>query len=227
MHIPDGIIPVQVCIAGYAATAGLTGYALRRIERRGDPRRQIPQAALLSAAFFVASWIHIPVPPASVHLVLNGLLGAILGWAAVPAIVIGLFFQAVLFQHGGLTTLGINATIMAVPALIAAALFSVRHLFGPANRLGTGLFAFLAGGSGVGLAVLLFYGLLVLSLPVTIDRAAEQAAIGALALAHLPLVVLEGTFTMLVALFLLQVRPDLLDIRPEAAVVAAPAGDQA
>ncbi|NET53997.1 MAG: cobalt transporter CbiM, partial [Merismopedia sp. SIO2A8] len=105
MHIPDGILPASVCIAGYAATGGLIWYSLRRIHRSQNSQQNIPKASLLTAAFFIASWIHIPVPPASVHLILNGLLGTILGYYALPAIVIGLFFQAVMFQHGGLSTL--------------------------------------------------------------------------------------------------------------------------
>ena len=81
--------------------------AARATPERNRPGREgVPKASLLTAAFFVASWIHIPVPPTSVHLVLNGLVGAALGYYAFPAILIGLFFQAVMFQHGGLTTPG-------------------------------------------------------------------------------------------------------------------------
>ena len=35
------------------------------------------------------------------HLVLNGLMGLLLGWLAVPAILVALFLQALLFQFGG------------------------------------------------------------------------------------------------------------------------------
>ena len=112
--------PARVCsVAGYATAGAATWYSLRKINQREDPQAGVPAAALLTAGFFVASWIHIPIPPTSVHLVLNGLLGAVLGYYAFPAILIGLFFQAVMFQHGGLSTLGVNATIMGVPALIA------------------------------------------------------------------------------------------------------------
>jgi cobalt/nickel transport system permease protein len=171
----------------------------------------VPQAALLTAAFFVASWIHIPVPPTSVHLILNGLLGVLLGYYAVPAILIGLFFQAVMFQHGGLTTLGVNLTMMGLPALLGSCLFRLRFLFGRESRAGAGLAGFLGGAAGLGLAVLIFYGLLVTTIPATLDMRMERAAITALALAHIPVVLLEGFFTALVVLFLQRVRPDLLD----------------
>ncbi len=211
MHLPDGILPATVCAAGYATGGALTWYALCKINRQPNPRARVPQAALLTAAFFVASWIHIPVPPTSVHLILNGLLGVLLGYYAVPAILIGLFFQAVMFQHGGLTTLGVNLTMMGLPALLGSCLFRLRFLFGRESRAGAGLASFLGGAAGLGLTVLIFYGLLVTTIPATLDMRMERAAITALALAHIPVVLLEGFFTALVVIFLQRVRPDLLD----------------
>ncbi|NER52196.1 MAG: cobalt transporter CbiM, partial [Symploca sp. SIO1A3] len=125
MHISDGILPASTCILGYATTGGLTWYSLRQINRAQNPQENIPKASLLTAAFFVASWIHIPIPPSSVHLILNGLLGTVLGYHAFPAILIGLFFQAVFFQHGGLSTLGVNAVMIGLPAIFASYLFQL------------------------------------------------------------------------------------------------------
>ena len=84
MHIPDGILPAAVCGAGYAAAAPVTWYSLRKINARESPRENIPKAAVLTAAFFVASLVHVPAGSASVHLVLNGLLGLILGCKRLP-----------------------------------------------------------------------------------------------------------------------------------------------
>src|SRR5207302_5573020 len=82
-----------------------------------------PRIALLTAAFFVASSMHIPVPPASVHLLLNGLVGVILGWRAPLAIAVGLLLQALLLGHGGFLAVGVNTCVVTVPALVAWALF--------------------------------------------------------------------------------------------------------
>lgn len=210
MHIPDGILPLAVCAGGYLTTAALTHYSLRQIKRQPDPRALVPRAALLTAVFFVASWIHIPLPPVSVHLILNGLLGVILGWYAMPAILIGLFFQAVMFQHGGITTLGVNATIMGIPALLAYGLFRLRSLLSYRSQWLTGAAGFVAGAVGVGLAVLLFYGVLVITIPTNLNAVTEQAALTLLAVAHVPVVLIEGTLTALVVLFLQRVRPELL-----------------
>ena len=224
MHIPDGILPAAVCFGGYATTGAVTWYSLRKINQKEDPREGIPKASLLTAAFFVASWIHIPIPPTSVHLVLNGLLGVVLGYYAFPAILIGLFFQAVMFQHGGLTTLGVNATMMGMPALLAYCLFRLRNVLGHKDdRLGhkgdrkgrpyqalTGIFGFLAGAGGLGIAALIAVALLITTIPTHLDAGAERASIYALTLAHVPLMIIEGAFTALVVLFLQRVSPELL-----------------
>jgi len=211
MHIPDGVLPATVSVAGYASAGALTWYSLRKIEQKHNPRQNIPQASLLTAAFFVASWIHIPVPPTSVHLVLNGLLGAVLGYYAFPAILIGLFFQAVMFQHGGLSTLGVNATMMGLPALLAYHIFRLRKVWGKESRVWTGLFGFLAGAGGLGLAALIALTLLITTIPAYLDAETEKAGIYALTLAHIPLMVIEGAFSALVVLFLQKVKPQLLE----------------
>lgn len=224
MHIPDGILPAEICVGGYATTAALTGYALRTIGKQPDPRAYIPRASLLAASFFVASWVHIPIPPASVHLLLNGLLGAILGFYAIPAILVALFFQAVMFGHGGLTTLGVNATIMGGPALVAALLFRMRPAAWHRHRVGLGVSGFLAGAVAPALSVLLFFALLITSIPAsTIDPAMERAALIALLVGHIPLIIIEGVFTAMVVLFLQGVRPDLLGLpRSQSQQPAAP-----
>jgi len=206
MHIPDGILPAAVTIGGYATAAGITALTLRKYKRE-----DIPKVSLLTAAFFVASWIHIPIPPTSVHLVLNGLMGVVLGPMAFPAILIGLFFQAVMFQHGGLTTLGVNATMMGAPALLAYGIFQLRKLFGQGGRISAGIFAFLGGALGLGISALIALALLITTIPTHMDAAAEHSSIIALTLAHVPLMVIEGIFTALVVIFLMRVSPGLIN----------------
>lgn len=212
MHLPDGVLPIGVIAAGYAGTAALTWYSLRKIKQRGDAQEQVPRASLLAAGFFVATLINIPVPPTSVHLVLNGLMGAVLGWYAFPAILVSLFFQAILFGHGGITTLGVNGVLIGGPALLAAAVFWLRELRFE-SRGWTGLCGFLAGSTGIAVGAVALFTLLITTIPATLDAATEQAAIYALTLAHGPLMLIEGAFTALVVLFLLRVQPKLLQRR--------------
>ena len=74
----------------------------------------------MAAAFFVATLIHVKVGPTSVHLLLNGLVGVILGRRAPLAIAVGLFLQAALLGHGGFLPLGVNTCVMSLPALLAS-----------------------------------------------------------------------------------------------------------
>jgi cobalt/nickel transport system permease protein len=118
VHISDGYLSrpwdgLPWLVGGYAVAAGLAYWGTRRI---GD--EEIPRIALLTAAFTVAGGLHINIGPVSVHLILNGLLGAVLGRRAALAVPVGLFLQA-LAGHGGFTTLGINTCVMLIPALLA------------------------------------------------------------------------------------------------------------
>lgn len=212
MHIPDGIVSASAAVGGYAAAGGLTWLSLRRINKQYiDPRSGIPRAALLTAAFFVASLIHIPIPPVSVHLILSGLMGVMLGWFSFPAVLVGLLLQAVMFQHGGLTTLGINACLMGIPALLAYYIFRLRLLFGREKPLPNGLLAFAASFLAVALGAFMAALLLIFATPAYLDAAAERQAVIALSLAHLPVAIIEGAFTVMVVLFLLKVKPALLN----------------
>ena len=82
MHIDEGLLATStqgllVMGIGAAVAAAGTAIGLRKLDYE-----QMPRAAMLSATFFVASLIHLPIGFTSVHLVLNGLVGLILGWAA-------------------------------------------------------------------------------------------------------------------------------------------------
>ncbi len=209
MHIPDGMLPAEVCIAGYAGTAFLTWFSIKQARKNEeDSARIVSRASVMAAAFFVVSWIHIPIPPVSVHPILAGLMGILLGWISFPAILIGLFFQAAMFGHGGFTTLGVNALTMGGASLLAMAVF--RLLKGKQKGIKSLIPGFVAGFAGVILAVIFTGAILILTIPEYIDAEIEISSILALALAHLPLAVIEGFFTAFVIRFLLKVKPDML-----------------
>ncbi|MEL6441623.1 MAG: cobalt transporter CbiM [Cyanobacteria bacterium J06621_8] len=210
MHIPDGFLPPQVCLAGYALTGGVTWYSLSQIKRDRYIQANIPKASLLTAAFFVASLIHIPLPPTSVHLMLNGLMGAVLGFYAFPAILIGLFFQAVMFQHGGMSTLGINAIILGVPALAAYHVFRQREHLTSKKQIFTKLLSFAAGAGALLLSATMFAVLLLTHISAELNVSAERTAIIISLSGYLIQALIEGAFSMMLISFLDQVKPELL-----------------
>ncbi|RKD28788.1 cobalt transporter CbiM [Thermohalobacter berrensis] len=213
MHIPDGILPVAVCASGYGLTGLATWYSLKKIKEKEDPRKEIPKASLGTAAFFVASWISIPIPPASVHLVLTGLLGILLGYYAFPAVLISLFFQAVMFQHGGLTTLGVNAIILGLPAILAHYTYTIGKKFLYKNNLKYGILGFIIGSLSIGISVILFYTIVITFIPANIDVNAEKIASLAFVISHIPLMIIEGIFTAFVLIYLKKVKPEMLEAK--------------
>ena len=210
MHVPDGLLPHVVCLGGYGLMGGLTWHSLRQIKHDKNAAENMPKASLLAAAFFVASLIHIPIPSTSVHLALCGLMGAILGYYAFPAILIGLFFQAVMFQHGGLSTLGINALIFGLPAIASHHFFSLGKQLTRNNLLAGKILAFLTGFGGTALAAFFFCAIVALNIPADLDPRTEQAAILTFLISHLVLAAIEGVFMVMILAFLERVKPELL-----------------
>src|SRR5437868_12150512 len=115
VHISDGVLPLGWQVGGFAVAALLVAVGLWRLAET-----EIPRLALFTAAFFVASLIHLRVGPTSVHLLLNGLVGVVLGWRSGLAVAVGLLLQATLIGHGGFTALGVNTCVMTLPALLTA-----------------------------------------------------------------------------------------------------------
>ena len=212
MHIPDGFIPPSVCITGYAIAGGLTWYSLKKIQQDPNPQANIPKASLLTAAFLVVSSIHIPLPPTSIHLILNGLMGTLLGYYAFLAIPIGLFFQAVIFNHGGMSTLGVNTIIMAVPAIAAYHLFRWREHIAIPEKIKTKIFAFLSGMLAIMLSATIFSAIAILTITPDLDATLEQRAIFISLISYGIQGLIEGAFTFMLISFLEQVKPELLKI---------------
>lgn len=198
MHISEGILSPGVLIAGAGLTAAGVAIGLRKLEIE-----EIPSVGILSAAFFVASLVHVPVGPSSVHLILNGMLGLILGWKAFPAILVGLSLQALLFQFGGITTLGVNTLNMALPAVVC------YYLFKQGVGRDSGRSVFMVSAFACGSCAIFLSGLMVgLSLYLTGEPFLPVAKL--VVAAHLPIMLIEGFLTAACVLFLRKVKPELL-----------------
>lgn len=197
MHISDGVLPTTVSLGCYLASAGLLSWSARRIANE-----DLPRVAVVSAVFFLATLIHIPFGITSVHLLIPGLAGVLLGTSAFLAITLGLLLQSLLFQYGGLTALGANALMMGLPALGCGWLFKrFRGTRGPRQALVGGL----AGALGTALAALLL-ALLLGSGGEDFFGVAKIAL-----LAHLPVILIEGLISFLTIGFLARVKPELLE----------------
>jgi cobalt/nickel transport system permease protein len=191
VHLSDGILPAPVLVGGFVTAA-----ALARWGAAGLRDEEIPRVAVFTAAFFCASLLHFRVPPTSVHLLFHGLLGVVLGRRALLALPIGLGLQAALLGHGGITTLGVNATLFGVAALTAAGVY---------RQLGTSVRPFLAGA----LAAAVASGILLAGILWSLGEGFRWVARYAL-LAHLPVLAIEAVVTGFTVDFLRRVQPALL-----------------
>ncbi|SLM29758.1 conserved membrane hypothetical protein [Desulfamplus magnetovallimortis] len=197
MHISDGVLPVSVTIGCYVASAGILTWSTRTTRSE-----DLPRLAVMTAAFFVASMIHVPFGPTSVHLLIPGLAGAILGSSAFLSISLGLLLQSLLFQFGGLTALGANSLMMGIPAVMCGWFF---QRFRGENQMRQSITGGIAGAMGctlaaVGLALLLATG------------GEDFMGVAKIALAaHIPVIIIEGVVSGFTIGFLARVKPALLN----------------
>ncbi len=210
MHISDGVLPAPVVAAGWALTILLLAVTISLSSKKSNISEQIPKLSVITGAFFVASLVNVPVPPTSVHLILNGLVGVTLGLLAFPSIFVGLTLQALLFQHGGVTTIGINTLNMGVPALLACGIFKAGAEKGILKRgVSEGVFGALAGGTAVILSTLF------LALSLFSAGEAFTAVAKVVAASHIPIIIIEAVITGAVVSFLAKVKPELLPLDTE------------
>ena len=203
MHIVDGALSMPVLAAGVVFTIAGVAIGLKKLNYD-----HLPQVGVLSAVFFVASTIHLPVGFSSVHLILNGLIGLALGWAAFPALFVALILQAVFFGFGGFLVLGVNVFNIAMPAVVMYYLCRQGIASGSPRVAAT--WGALGGAGAIVLTTLLVAGCLAL-----VGDAFWLAAKITL-IAHIPIMLVEGFVTAAAVLLIRQVKPEFLNI-PEGA----------
>jgi cobalt/nickel transport system permease protein len=201
VHLSDGVLTTEWWASGFVGLVVLLLFAAWKVREE-----DIPRIGVLSAAFFVGSSIHIPLGalPTSVHLILNGLVGVVLGRRAPLAISIGIALQYFLLQHGGYTTIGINTCIVSLPALAVGALYPLlRRASVPPFARGV----ILGGGAVAGTVLLNFYVLLVGG------KEDWQVLARLVLLAHVPVVIIEGLMLGVLVRYLEKVKPEMLGER--------------
>lgn len=197
MHISDGILSAPVLAGGWAVAAGLAAVTLRKIQLE-----EIPKISVLTAMFFVADLVHVPAGPTSVHLILNGLMGIVLGIRAFPAIFLGVALQTILLGHGGVTVIGENAVNLGGGALVAFGVWQLRHLTHFKKR--EVVFGALAGAVGVFSSGMFMATALLL----TGREFLVQAKL--VVVAHSVIMILEAIVAGTCAGFLARVKPEAL-----------------
>jgi cobalt/nickel transport system permease protein len=204
VHISDGVLTPAWLVGGFVVASLLALLAAYRVRDE-----EIPRIAILSAAFFVATLLHLPLGPTRVHLLFNGLVGVVLGRRAPLAILIGIALQSV-FGHGGFTTIGINACVMTFPALLAGWMFAGLHYLPWVRQKRSSLLWIC--GCLIGMTSVL--ATLILNAVVLLWGGAEDwhQIVWLVFYAHVPLVALEGVVLGFTVSFLARVKPEMLGL---------------
>lgn len=211
MHIPDGFLSGEAAAAGWVVAGAGVAYALARATRT-QRERDLPVAGLAAAFFLVGDAPLFPVGLGTQGHLLGGMLAcALLGpWLGALSIAVVTVIQALALGDGGITTLGLGITNLAlVPALVGyPLLLALRRALGDTPR-GIVLSAGIGAWCCVVAAALLFVGEFALGHQADIDvgkvtgvTLGTYAAIG----------VVEGLVTAFVLRALIDVRPDLVHV---------------
>lgn len=198
-HIPDGVLSVPVLVGGAVVAAASLAFALKRLDEDS-----LPRVAVMAALFFVASLINVSIGPTSVHLLLSGLMGLVIGWATVPAVFVGLVLQAIFFGFGGIATLGVNTVNIALPGVLWALLLAPLMSASPARAALVG--ALVAALSVASTAVLV-------ALSLTLSDGAYALSARIVLFTYGPLLIGEAIITGFACGFLARVSPDMLRLR--------------
>ena len=115
MHIPDGFLSTLVSLGLWALSLVAVGFSLRQVGRQLD-QRQVPLMGVLAAAVFAGQMLNFAVAGGTSGHLLGAALATILigPWAAVVVMTTVVSIQALVFQDGGLLSLGANLFNMAI-----------------------------------------------------------------------------------------------------------------
>lgn len=120
LHIPDGVLPFWLWLAGWLVTLLIVTVA-GKIAERADIRRRVPLLAVVSALMLVA--MSSEIVPLAYHVNLTVIGGVLLG----PVLsIIGAFIVEIVLAmlgHGGVTVLGLNTVLIASEMIVGWALF--------------------------------------------------------------------------------------------------------
>jgi cobalt/nickel transport system permease protein len=210
MHIPDGFLTGEAAAIGTATAIAGVALCLHQAKRT-TRERDLPVAGL-AAAFFVVG--DAPLVPLGVgtqaHLLGGALAVALLGpWLGALTITVVCMIQALVLGDGGITTLGLTITNLAlIPAFIGYPILSALRRPLPLP---------LAAGITAAICVLLAAAFFTLEVTVGAATGIDHSTIAATTMGSYTVVaVIEGVLTALIVKGLLSIRPDLLRARKRA-----------
>jgi cobalt/nickel transport system permease protein len=123
IHLPDGVLPVWLWVAGFIG-AILAGLILSRFYKREDLSRRLPLLGMMAAAMVLGAAVEIV--PIAYHVNLTVISGILLGPSFIFLATIVVNVILALFGHGGLTVIGLNTLILSLEGVLG---YFLSHLF--------------------------------------------------------------------------------------------------
>jgi cobalt/nickel transport system permease protein len=208
VHIPDGFLTGEAAAIG--AVTGIVGVGVcLRGAARTARERDLPVAGLAAAFFIIGEAPLVPLGVGTQAHLLGGVLAvALLGpWVGALTITVVCLIQALVFGDGGITTLGLTVTNLAlIPAFVGYPLILALRRPLPLP-IACGITAAVC----VLLAAVVFVIEVTLGAAGNIDtRAIAISTLGAYAVVAL----VEGVLTALIVRAVLSLRPDLVRVAP-------------
>lgn len=219
LHAPDGFFSLPVALLMWVLTVAVLAVAVQRTNQRLDDRA-VPLLGVMAAFIFAAQMFNFPVVAGSSGHLLGGVLAAVLlgPWAATLVMACVVAVQALVFQDGGLVSLGANIFNMGVVGTLGGyAVYRALVRLG-GDRAGVRLPA--AGIAG-------WLAVMAGALTTTLQLAASGSTELALALPpmlgfHLLIGIGEALITVAALSFIAVTRADLLRLgEPDGGAVAA------
>jgi len=138
IHIPDGVLPVWLWVAGWVAALFVVAVA-GRFATRSQVGRKVPLLGVVAALMIVG--MSAQIVPIAYHVNLSVIGGILLGPAlsVIAAFIVGIVLA--MLGHGGVTVLGLNTMVIGTEMVIGWALFHaiVGALKRPRAALGAGV----------------------------------------------------------------------------------------
>ncbi len=208
MHIPDGFLSIAVAGILWLVSLVFIFIALKKAGKEIDESR-LPLVGVLAAAIFAGQMLNFAVSGGTSGHLLGAALAVLLvgPWPAVLIMTSVVVVQALVFQDGGILTLGANLFNMAVVGVAVAYFVSslIRRWFG-SQRWAALLTAFAAGWLSIFIASLAAALELAFS-----GTSPANIAIPAMGGIHALIGIGEGLITLGAFSLLLAARPQLVD----------------
>jgi len=212
-HIPDGFLGLMVVGMAWVISIVALAYAVTRTNRQlGE--KQVPLMGVMAAFIFAAQMLNFPVAGGtSGHLIGGTLASILLGpWAGMLVMTSVVAIQALIFQDGGLISLGANILNMAVIACLVGYFLYVwmQRVLGDKASVSL-VSAFVASWCSVFLAAIATAVQLAIS-----GTSPLQIALPAMGGVHALIGIGEGLITAAALAFITATRRDLVETDPTA-----------